>query len=196
MNDQRAQQEFRRERRDIKPAGGRAHQHHTLQIPFRRQTRHGMRGHKSTKGKPSQHQRTLTGLGLNHGQQVIQFAPAFVVHASALPNAPEIEPHSSPTARHTSPSHGLYHFVGQGAAVQGMRMGNHGCAARCACRPVNGYFNGARRAILQQSFGLCVHRPTSAGVRRRSTTTPSRKWESTISSMSASSTKVYQTASG
>ena len=53
-----------------------------------------------------------------------------------------------------------------------------------------------------QAFGLGVHlgrplqRPTSGGSTRRSTTWPFFRCESTISSMSSLSTKVYQTASG
>ena len=39
-------------------------------------------------------------------------------------------------------------------------------------------------------------RPTFAGSTRRSTTFPFFRWDSTISSISSISTKVYQTASG
>ena len=82
----------------------------------------------------------------------------------------------------------LHHLVVHRAAVQGMRVAQQRQAWRIV-RTVERALQCARLALQQADLGLGVHqRPTSGGSRRRSTGTPPIRCESTISSMSRSST--------
>ena len=80
--------------------------------------------------------------------------------------------------------------------MQRMGVAHQSQAPRPALGLVDGDFQGTGRAGQLAPLGAGVHRPTSAGRTRRCTTWPFFRWDSTISSMSAWSTKLYQVPSG
>lgn len=188
MNDQGSGVEFRRHGSDFKTAGCRADEHQALDVARCVQAGGGMAGDEGPERKTGQAQRTLTGLGRNHCQKIIEFAAPFVVNAFAGTHTPEIEADSGPAGQHASPGQRLHHLVGQRAAVQGMGMRNDRGATGITLGAVNGQFDLARGAGHGEGFGLGIHvtspriapasqdqRPTSEGVTRRCTTTPSRR---------------------
>ena len=185
MDDQSPGVKFRRNGCRVKPAGCRSDQHHFADFTLSGQTGHRMAGHKGPKRKAGQTQITLRRPIPDHRQQVIQLAMPLVIDAFAAPHTPEIEAHSSPTRQHKRTRQRLNHLVGHGAAKERVGVCNHSHATGLAVGPVNGQFQRTRRAGQLLQFGLGVHqRPTVGGVSKRSTTTPSRRCDSTISSMS------------
>ena len=156
-----------------------------------------MAGHKGTKGKTGDGQRPFGRHLPDHLAHVGGLAMAFVVDALAGADTAEIETHRPPTGLHKGTGQGLHHLVGHGAAEQRMRVSDHGGATGRGSGLVEQRLDGTG-ATLQRDFlrGRVHQRPALAGVSRRSTTWPFLRWLSTISSMSAWSTKVYQVPSG
>ncbi|MCY1542274.1 hypothetical protein D9M68_780150 [compost metagenome] len=161
MNDQGSGVEFRGHGRSVESAGCRTDEHQALDVARRVQPNGRVTGDECPEREASQKQRAFGGMGGDHGQQIIELAPAFVVHALAGTHPPEVEPHRSQTRQHTGPSQRLHHFVGQRAAMQRMRMRDHRHASRGKLGPVNGQLNLPRRARHRQDFRLGVHAPAS-----------------------------------
>src|SRR5262249_19424099 len=123
-------------------------------------------------------------------QQVLRLAPALVVRAFGSAYAAKIRPQRHVAELDESLRERLHNLVVQRSAVERRGVGDEGDAA-----------GRARRAIPHRLDPACVARDEdaldgAAHIRRRSTTRPAWRCSSMISSMSARSTYVYQTASG
>ena len=69
----------------------------------------------------------------NHGQQILEFATAVVMHACAVTDAAKVKPHCRPAALRESTRQGLDHLVVQGTAKKRVRVGDdhHTLGGRC-----------------------------------------------------------------
>ncbi len=164
-----------------------AHEHHALD----RDTLGDMRLHQRAEGETRQSQRCVGKVqaalhGMDHGQQILGLAAPFVVRPLAGADAAEIRPHRDVTQFDKGLGQGLRHLVVQRAAVERMRVRHQRDAARRGGRVVDHSFNRAGRAGDQDAFR--IGHDFYAQIFRRSTTWPFFRCDSTISSMSFSST--------
>ncbi len=144
-----------------KPRRCRADQNQLLQrVPVQQRHRR-VAGDEGTKGKAGQGQRPAGRIALggmrDHRQQVVALAPAFVVRASALPHAAEVEAPGIPTALHKSARQGLHDFVVQRAAEQRVRVSDHCGTAPCTDSGVARHLQQTGWARNGETLGLRVH---------------------------------------
>ena len=116
-------------------------------------------------------------------EQVLGLADAFVVAARRFPHAAEVRSPGDETQRDQRACEGLDHLVVARAAEQRMRVRNDRDPRRVARRQVERQVDRAGRTVDEQGPGRRVH-----SSRSRATGRPSRRWDSTISSMSLRST--------
>ena len=144
-----------------KTRGRRTHKNYLFDSTLCPQCLHGVAGDKGTKREPGQRQSALRRHLLHHGQQVLQLAPAFVVHPFRGTHAAKVETHRLPAALHKGTCQGLHHFVVHGAAKQRVRMGDHHHTTRCHTRGqlggIHHGFDAAGGAGHHSLLGFGVH---------------------------------------
>ncbi|MNT52948.1 hypothetical protein D3C72_1900060 [compost metagenome] len=94
---------------------------------------------------------------------VVRFAHAMVVHAFGRTDAAEVDARHHVTERDKRARQGLRDLVVHRAAVQRMRMGNEGDAARSVCREIEQAFHAARMAGEGKFFRVSVHDAHTGG---------------------------------
>src|SRR5690349_1757701 len=118
------------------------------------------------------------------GREVLELAPALVVHAFRLADATEVRPPRLVAQLDEGPRKRLHHLVVEAAAKERMRVRDQRHAERRAGRVVDRAFDPARRTGDELATGTRAHRY----IRRRSTIRPCLRCCSMISSMSSRST--------
>src|SRR5205814_9814101 len=123
-------------------------------------------------------------------REVLQFAAPFVVAALGFADAAEVRPPGLVAELDEGAREGLHHLVVEGAAVERMRVRDQRDALGSPVGTIDRAFDAAHRTGDELLAGTRPH------IFRRSTTRPCLRCSSMISSTSARSTYVYQTASG
>mmetsp|Transcript_76395 Transcript_76395/g.211337 ORF Transcript_76395/g.211337 Transcript_76395/m.211337 type:complete len:225 (+) Transcript_76395:1576-2250(+) len=186
-----------RHRRRVEAAGGRAHEHQAagrLADPLGSARRHvaAEREAREQQGLARRAHR------VQYGQRIVDLATPFVPGAGGLADAAEVEAHRAPAQLQEGTRQRLHDLVVHGAALGRVGVADQRRAGRRGAtrRQVDGHLDLPGRARHEALFSLRVHRPTESGSTSRSTTSPSRRCLSTISSRSLVSTQEYQIASG
>ena len=144
--------------------------------------------YKAAERESAQHQSLAGGLplqGRNDCQQVFLLAATFVMPSGRPTHATEIGPgHAIPEGQKGARER-LNHLVLKRAAIERVRMGDEGQTECWDLGQVERDLNIPDRARQDHALGRGVHCGSSS---RRSTMRPSRRCDSTISSMSLAST--------
>src|SRR5437867_4621969 len=115
-------------------------------------------------------------------EQILGFAPAFVVHALGGADAAEVGAQRHVAELEEGSRESLHDLVVERPAVERVRMGDERRAARCTCRTLDDGLDPARRTVDEDALARPAH------MRRRATTRPALRCSSMISSISARST--------